>query len=98
MEYGHYAGGKGGMERANFRQSSFLGTPLSPEGLRKRASNYQPSLTDECRVTYAILGLMNEGIELREIASRMVERFPDQFATQIEALTRIANLSQKYSR
>jgi len=91
-------GGREGIERANFKQSTFLGTPLSPKGLRKRASNYHPSLTEDGQATYAILGLMNEGIELGEIARRMVERFPDHFATQSEALARIAHLSEKYSR
>jgi protein arginine N-methyltransferase 1 len=84
--------------RASFRQSSFLGTPLSAESLRKRASNYRPSLNELGQITYVILELMNEGIELGEIASRLEAQFPDQFSNRTEALARVANLSQKYSR
>jgi protein arginine N-methyltransferase 1 len=91
-------GGGNGDVRASFRQSSCFGIPLSLESLRKRASGFQPSLNVQGQVIYAILELMNEGMELGEIATLMVNRFPEQFGTRAEALARIADLSQKYSR
>jgi protein arginine N-methyltransferase 1 len=90
--------GKNGNTLADFRQSSFFGIPLSVESLRKRASNCHPNLNELGQVTHAILDLMSKGVELGEIAARMLICFPDQFASQSEALARVANLSQKYSR
>jgi type I protein arginine methyltransferase len=91
-------GGLQGRAKASFKQSSFFGVPLSPEGLRKRAANHRPDLNDDGEVDRTVLDLMAQGVELGEIARTLVERFPGRFSNRAQALTRVANLSQKYGR
>jgi len=91
-------GGPQGHTKASFKQSSFFGVPLSPEGLRKRAANHRPDLNEEGEADRLVLDLMAQGVELGEIARSLVERFPSRFAGRSQALARVADLSQKYSR
>lgn len=95
----HAAGrGEPSHVRADFRQSSFHGVPLSPALLRKRAAAYAPALGEEGRIDHFALSLMGGESTVEEIARRLVERFPSRFMNPHEALTRVGELSQKYSR
>ena len=84
--------------KADFKQSTFFGAALSLEQLRKRESNYVPALDEEGRVDYLILSLMNEQASLGEIAHRVSDKFPNRFKSWNDALTRVGELSIKYSR
>jgi hypothetical protein len=84
--------------KADFRQSTFFGVPLSPEQLRKKASSYVPKLNEDGKVDQFVLGLLNSDISLREIANSVLDQFPDRFAKWENALTHVAELSQKYSQ
>lgn len=92
------AQGQPGQIKANFKQSTFLGTPLSPAQLRKRAASYVPELNESGQMTRLILDLMDQAIPLQQIADTLAEQFPDRFATRQAALSRIGELSLKYSR
>jgi protein arginine N-methyltransferase 1 len=83
---------------ARFQQSSLLGIPLSPAGLRKRAATHVPLLDEEGQIDQFILGLMDGTHTLAEMASRVMSQFPDHFSTLQNALTHVGELSQKYSR
>jgi protein arginine N-methyltransferase 1 len=84
--------------RAEFRQSSFFGEPLSPAALRKQSASHVPALNDDGRIDQLGLALMGEGRPLGEIARRLAESFPQRFARWEDALTRAGELSVRYSR
>ncbi len=83
-------------ERARFSQSTFLGAPLSPVQLRKRASTYTPALTDAGRVTRLVLEFMGNGVTLAEIAQKVSAEFPARFPTPQDGLTFVADLSVRF--
>jgi protein arginine N-methyltransferase 1 len=84
--------------KAEFRQSSFMGKPLSPESLRRVADSFRPALGEDGEIDRLVLGLMNGERSLGEIARELAERFPERFPSARAALTRAGELSEKYSR
>jgi protein arginine N-methyltransferase 1 len=82
----------------SFRQSTFLGAPLSPQGLRKRAQTFVPKLNERGCIDHAILQQMADGLSLDQIARNLAGRFPRHFPTWQNALDRVADLSTKYSQ
>lgn len=84
-------------ERADFKQSEFFAAPLSPANLRKHAASHVPSLNEEGRIDALILALMDEGKPLEEIARELSARFPARFTGKHDALTRVGELSVRYS-
>jgi len=79
----------------SLHQSSFRGVPLSRTRLRRRSHVYQPALGVNGEVDLFVLQAMN-GAALEEIARALLGRFPDRFKSEKEALTRVADLSEKY--
>lgn len=84
--------------KANFQQSTFFATPLSLAQLRKTSSAYLPSLNEDGQIDRLILELMSEDVSLGNIATQVKEKFPTCFANWQDALTRVGNLAQKYSK
>ena len=84
--------------KAEFKQSTLYGVPLSRGRLRKRADNYIPALSDSGAIDGFILSLMNGHTSQGDIARRVAERFPARFARWQDALTRVGELSQEYSK
>lgn len=84
--------------KKEFAQSTFYGEPLSAAQLGKQAASHVPQFNDDGEIDYWILGLFRTGVALGEIARRLVAQFPGKFASEPEALTRVAELSLKYSR
>ncbi len=89
--------GAGGI-KANFKQSTFFGMPLSPAQLRKTAANYVPTLNEDGEIDRLILELMSSGMPLGDIANRVKEKFPSCFRNSPDALTRVGDISKKYSK
>jgi protein arginine N-methyltransferase 1 len=87
-----------GRVKADFKQSTLYGTPISPARLRKRADSYVPAITQDGEIDRFILSLMDGLAPQGDIARRVMERFPARFAKWQDALTRVGELSQKYSR
>ena len=83
--------------KADFKQSTFFGAPLSIEQLRKRESSYVPSLDEYGQIDQLILSLMTGQLSLNEIAHRAANDFPHRFKSWQDALTRVGELSLKYS-
>jgi hypothetical protein len=83
--------------KADFKQSTFYGTPLSAKQLQKRASGYVPRLTEQGQVDQLILELMSRSISLGEIGEQILSQFPRRFSDVREALSYVGELSQKYS-
>ncbi len=84
--------------KAEFRQSSFYATVLSPQTLRQRAHSHVPILTEDGKIDGVILELMDGRNSLGEIARQLAARFPARFAGEPEALSRVGELSLKYGR
>jgi protein arginine N-methyltransferase 1 len=86
-----------GEVRTHFRQSSFLAQSFGPDALRKRAHTFVPTAGDDARIDRRVLELMTGGAALGEIATRIFAEFPCRFRTWDAALTRVADLSDRYS-
>lgn len=84
--------------KAHFEQSTFSGAPLSAKQLRKHAADYVPVLDEEGQIDRFLLAQMDDQTSQEAIARRAAERFPARFTQWEAALTRVAELSQKYSR
>ena len=87
-----------GQVKADFKQSTFFGVPLSPKQLHKRAAGYVPGLNEDGQIDQFILTLIGAEIPLGEIARQVSERFPGYFAKPQDALTRVGDLALRYSR
>jgi protein arginine N-methyltransferase 1 len=83
--------------KADFKQSTFFGAPLSPQSLLKRADHFVPALNEDGQIDHMILDLMDRGISLGEIATQVSERFAHRFRSWKDALSRVSDLSEKYS-
>ena len=90
--------GADGTVRAEFQQTTFRGVPVVPRELRKRAADYSPVLNEEGKIDQLILSLMGTGFSVDEIAARVQEQFPGRFRAPRDAMTRVGDLSLKYSR
>ncbi len=90
--------GQGAQVKADFRQSTFFGTPVSPHQLQKRAAGFVPSLNQRGRIDRAMLELMNAGRTLSQIATQVCKQFPSDFTGHEDALSRAGDLSLKYTQ
>jgi SAM-dependent methyltransferase len=84
--------------KAEFKQSSFFGTPLSPARLRKQSAGHVATLNENGLIDQLSLQMMQDGKPLGEIARHLARQFPGRFARWQDALTRVGELSARYSR
>jgi protein arginine N-methyltransferase 1 len=90
------AQGRSDSVKANFAQSTFFGTPLSPASLQKRAASYVPVLNQRGQAARLVLQSMSTGLSLGEIARRIYEDFGALFPRQEDALAYVADVSQNF--
>jgi protein arginine N-methyltransferase 1 len=90
--------GRPDQPKASFRQSTFFGAPLSPANLQQTASNHTPTLGEDGRIDRFILGLMDGGNSLGDIARQVAQQFSQRFANEKNALTRAGELSLRYAQ
>lgn len=81
-----------------FDQSTLGGAPLSLRRLRKRAASFAPLASNDAEIDRAILASMDGRRSLGEIAADVSARWPSAFPTWQQALARVADLSERYSR
>jgi protein arginine N-methyltransferase 1 len=81
----------------NYKQSTLLGQPIVPEKMHKRADGFIPTLNGEGVMEQFVLGLMDGNHSIREIAERVLERFPQRFRTFRQSLDWVCERSPKYS-
>lgn len=84
--------------KARFDQSTMYGVPLSAAQLHKRSASHVPTLNEDGHLASLTLELMRCSMSLREIAGRLLERFPSRFPDWQRALTYVSDLSQRYSQ
>jgi protein arginine N-methyltransferase 1 len=84
--------------KSEFAQSTFYAAPLSPAQLRKQSADFVPAPNPDAEVDFLVLTQFRAGIPLGHIARHLAETFPERFASEVDALTHVAELSLKYSR
>lgn len=84
--------------KAEFKQSTFLAETVSPSRLRKQTASYVPVLSDDGLIDRLILQMMGDAIPLGDIARHLAMQYPNRFARWQDALTRVGELSARYSR
>jgi protein arginine N-methyltransferase 1 len=87
-----------GQTKASFRQSTFYGAPLSVEGLKRREAGYTPPRSEAAEIDQYVLSLIDGRRNLSEIAEHLVARCPHRFPRRQDALTRAADVAQRYSQ
>lgn len=80
-----------------YQQSSFLGTPLSPERLRRSEAGHRPSLGPEGRRQLQVLAGMNGQLTLEELAARLAASEPQHFPDLPRALAYVREISLRLS-
>jgi hypothetical protein len=84
--------------KANFKQSTFYGSLLSPVQLSKQVADYRSVLNEEGEIDRFVLSMMDGTKPLGEIADALTQGFPNHFTGRNDALGRVGKLSQRYSR
>jgi type I protein arginine methyltransferase len=84
--------------KADFKQSTFFGVPLSSARLHKRASNHVPALNEAGLIERFVLSLMDGENSLEQIAKRVAAQFPDCFVNDNGSLAYVGDVAEKYSR
>jgi protein arginine N-methyltransferase 1 len=84
--------------KADFKQSTFYSSMLSPAQLVKKTANYVATLNADGEVDRCILEMMDGNTRLMDIASTLQSRFPHLFRDANDALGRVGKLSQEYSQ
>jgi protein arginine N-methyltransferase 1 len=84
--------------RAAFQQTTFRGGPVSPAIVQRRALQHRAVLGEDGQIDRFILSAMNGRASLGSIARRVLARFPGRFASLKAAMSRVGELSARYSR
>jgi len=84
--------------KADYRQSSFFGNPISATQLIKQASNFVPALSEVGKVDRRILELMDSHRTIEEIAAIVFAEFPTTMVTKQKARNQVSKLSREYAR
>jgi protein arginine N-methyltransferase 1 len=93
-----HAGGPASPVKAEFRQSTFFGGCFARDRLRKLAAAYCPELNEEGQIDRFILAHMDGVTSAGDVSRKLREQFPRRFPTWQDALTRVGDLAEKYSR
>jgi hypothetical protein len=86
-----------GRAKGSFHQSTFFAAPFSPGALRKRAHTFAPTPNSSLVIDRRIIDLMGQQLTLDTIAQRLLTEFPGHFKTWAAALSRVGDLSERYS-
>ncbi len=66
--------------KAHFRQSTFHGTPVSLDSLRRRSAEHVPKLSPEGQMVRFVLDSMDTHLSNSQIAHRLFDRFPSRLS------------------
>ena len=82
----------------HFRQSTFLGGPITKETLSRRSPSRSPGLGEEGVIVRSALERMASGASLDELARELHRHHPSRFNSRQDALDFACDLSSKYGR
>ena len=91
-------GSPAGRIKAECRQSTFFGVPLSRSTVARRSADHVPALNDEGRLTLLILNAVDAHVTLGRIADEVLAKFPASCPTREAALARVTGVSATYTR
>lgn len=83
---------------ATFSQSTFLGSAVSPELLRKRAAGHAVELNDDGRLVLRVLSGFAEGRTNAQIAAQLMADFPGRFEGETACLGFVGDRAARYGR
>ncbi len=83
--------------RTELNQSTFLACPLSREQVATRSENHIVRLDEDGIIDRTVLELMDGKRTLGQISEQLRKKFPSKFSTSHEALTKVGELSVRYS-
>jgi len=86
------------IQKAAYRQSTLQGSGVLPAQLEKRSHNYIPGLSEDGRIDGLVLEQIGSGMTLEEISRQVAFRFPERFENWKAALSRVGDLSARYSQ
>ena len=84
--------------RSTFKQSTFLSQPLTTSNLIQCSSDFVPEPNDETIADTFILNCIDATSTQGEIASRLQSAYPKIFSDWRDALTRVAQVTARYSK
>jgi len=84
--------------KAQFRQSTFFGSPIPIAQLRKRNAEHRPQLGEDGKIELKTLELMDGTRSNDEITRILAETFKARFNDPRDALPVVTRLAEKYSR
>jgi len=87
----------GAAEGTTFQQSTFLANAVGPELLQKSSSRFKPRANQDAAIDAWLLSRMDATRAVEEIATEASARFPTTFPSVHDALTRVGELSVRYS-
>jgi hypothetical protein len=79
------------------RQSTFLAQPMTPSRLLQASDHYQPALSMRGAAAQWLLARMTGEVSVSSLAAAMRDQYPEQFATEADALRFAKNLAEHYS-
>lgn len=88
---------RAGRAPLSFRQTDFSAHVVPMRELRRRADTFVPRLDDDGEVDAFALGMMDGRASVGEIAWAVMERFPGRFGRWEDAVSRVGQLSERYS-
>jgi len=89
--------GRAADAKANFKQSTFLGMPLSKSDLRRRNADYVPTLSQDGQIRQFVLSLMDGKTSVAGIADKTASHFSSRSINRDEIERVVADLSEKYT-
>jgi protein arginine N-methyltransferase 1 len=81
-----------------FRQTDFAAGVSSLRALRRRADSFVPTLGAQGEVAAFVLARMDGRASVGELAQALRARFPERFPRWEDAVSRVGELSDRYSR
>jgi hypothetical protein len=84
--------------RANFRQSTFLGTPLSTGTVRALAHDATPRLSPEGEFVREALARVDGETPLAQLAAELASGFPDLVPSESAGMDRLRALMRQYAQ
>lgn len=88
--------GRSDIVKADFKQSTLFGVPLTPARLRQRSSDHVPKLDVDGEIDLLILQQINGSATTEQISKRVFDLFPSRFTNFTDALSRVTELAVKY--
>ena len=86
---------RGGERLASFRQSTFLGEPMSREDFQHAADDFAPTRSARADAWREVLQRMDGHATTKELATYLADKYPNLYRTLSDALAEIKQLDRR---